>query len=396
MADIDEQISSGRIPLGGQAAINGLPSNFAQTAGMTPEQAMTLLYGPGTITPNAGQGTFDWVTQGPANGLWTGGGATYTNRPQSAFSLGKEAMSSRPFGLVAGAGLGATLGPALWSGMGGGAKIPSLNMGGEGWEAYGSTDPGSASNWFSDADPGGFVNPTTGRVGPGLPGGLDYTGTSLYPNSPLDPQSNAVPGGPGSSNNLMARIASLFSGGGSTASGTGPFNPLSSVQSALSIGSGLYGLFNQNDLRRKADSAMSMSDPWGASGGRGAANAQLMALLNDPVNAAKNDPAYKLRLQAAARTAAPYGEGSGKMAIGAADASTDWYNQRLQQLGGLSGAGLNPAQGQQIGLEGNIAANRLSGDALASIGYGVSGATGATGGIPPAVLQWLQQMTRGQ
>jgi hypothetical protein len=82
------------------------------------------------------------------------------------------------------------------------------------------------------------------------------------------------------------------------------------------------------------------------------------------------------------------GTDSGAMASAAANASTDWYNNRLAQLGGISGANVNPGQGQQLGLEGTGMANTLAGNSLASIGFGLNNAT--NGGIPPQMLEFLR------
>lgn len=127
------------------------------------------------------------------------------------------------------------------------------------------------------------------------------------------------------------------------------------------------------------------------------ADAQLQALLRDPSGTAANDPAFQLRLQAAMRANAPMGTDSGAMAKAAADASTTWYNERLQQLGGISGAGVNPASAAELMLQGNMGANQLAGQGLASIGYGINTATGGTAGaaIPESVRQWLRTMGVG-
>ena len=176
-----------------------------------------------------------------------------------------------------------------------------------------------------------------------------------------------------------------------TAAPTGGFNPFSSgkdLNTLTSIGSGLYGLSNAAAMRGMAGNAMNRGDPWGASGGRAGADAQLQALLRDPTGAAQNDPAFKLRMQAAMRANAPMGTNSGAMATAAANASTDWYNNRLSQLGGISGASVNPGQAQQLGLEGTGMANTLAGNSLASMGFGLN--TAMNGGIPPQMLEFLR------
>jgi len=150
------------------------------------------------------------------------------------------------------------------------------------------------------------------------------------------------------------------------------------VSGALSVGSGIYGLTESERIKKAAELAALKSDPFGASGGRGMADAQLRALMADPSQVAANDPAYKLRIQAAQRAMASHGQNSGAMAVAGANASTDWYNGRLQQLGYLAGAGFNPASAQSIGLQGMQSAAGLGGQSLASIGYGVNTALGGT------------------
>jgi hypothetical protein len=156
----------------------------------------------------------------------------------------------------------------------------------------------------------------------------------------------------------------------------------------MSIGSGLYGMSQADQMKKMAMLAGSRSDPWGASGGRGVADAQLQELLKNPGGVASKDPAYALRMQGAQRATATQGQNSGAMAVAGANASTDWYNQRLAQLGGISGATQNPAAGEQISMAGMTNANDLASKSLASIGYGVTRAGGAA--VPPEVQMWLR------
>ena len=184
-----------------------------------------------------------------------------------------------------------------------------------------------------------------------------------------------VPAAAGSSQGFMSQLGNLMPSA-------------KNLNTLSSIGSGLYGLSNAAAMRGMAGNAMNRADPWGASGGRAGADAQLQALLRDPSGAAQNDPAFKLRMQAAMRANAPMGTNSGAMATAAANASTDWYNNRLSQLGGISGANVNPAQAQQLGLEGTGMANTLAGNSLASMGFGLN--TAMNGGIPPQMLEFLR------
>jgi hypothetical protein len=120
----------------------------------------------------------------------------------------------------------------------------------------------------------------------------------------------------------------------------------------MSFYGGLQSLGAARQLEDQTGRYAQMAAPWDTSGGRALAGTQLQNLMLDPAQQAATDPAYQLRMQAAQRAMAPMGQGSGAMAAAAANASTDWLNQRMGQLGGLAGAGLNPAAAGQIGLQG--------------------------------------------
>lgn len=143
------------------------------------------------------------------------------------------------------------------------------------------------------------------------------------------------------------------------------------AEKLLQLGSGIYGMKLAGDQRKAAMQAMERSDPWGTSGGRGIADAQLRELMTNPA-AMENDPAFKARIRGAQRATAQYGQDSGAMAVAGANAATDWYNSRLQQLGALAGAGTTPGNNSAAGLAGINQANELAGSSLASLGYGVS------------------------
>ena len=147
----------------------------------------------------------------------------------------------------------------------------------------------------------------------------------------------------------------------------------------MSIGSGLYGMSQADQLRKMAAMSGKRADPWGMSGGRSLADAQLQELMNNPGQVAARDPSYALRMQGAQRATAIQGQDSGAMSVAGANASTDWYNQRLAQLGGLAGATQNPAAGEQVSMSGQLGANDLASRSLASIGYGVTRGGGGTG-----------------
>ena len=158
----------------------------------------------------------------------------------------------------------------------------------------------------------------------------------------------------------------------------------------MNIGSGIYGMSQADALRKQALLAQQKADPWGNSGGRGLADQQLQQLMTNPSQVASQDPSFGLRIQGAQRATAQYGQGSGAMSVAGANASTDWYNQRLGQLGGLAGATQNPASAYSVGMQGQIGANDLASKSLASIGYGVTQAGGGGMSFTPAQLAQLK------
>lgn len=133
------------------------------------------------------------------------------------------------------------------------------------------------------------------------------------------------------------------------------------------IGSGLYNIGQAGKLADLAQQQALRATPWDTSGGRSLADMQLQALLRDPGQAAQNDPSYQLRLQAAQRGASMQGSGSGAMAVQAANASTSWLNDRIAQLSGLAGAGINPAYGGQLAISGTNSANTLRNQGISDI-----------------------------
>lgn len=213
---------------------------------------------------------------------------------------------------------------------------------------------------------------------------------------------------------------------------------------ALSIGSALYGANQSSKLRSMAGqgqtamakaltpipgqpsvpaaaaAAQATADPWGTSGGRSLADTQLQAFLRNPnpagAGTGNEDPAFAARIQGAQRSMGSYGQDSGNMAVAGANASTDWYNQRLAQLANLAGAPGNPGVAAQLGLSGqtlgqnqqelqlraaqggasnnlamNTAANDLMGKSLASAGYGATMLAGGNTQFTPAMLEALRK-----
>lgn len=282
-------------------------------------------------------------------------------------TLGTSAMLGGGLGLLEGGALlgGAALGGGLLEGAAGSAAAGSGSL------------LGGESLLGGDA---GFL----GGMGEGIGGGgLDGASSLLDGYSYGDTAAQALGG---------------FGGGGLTAPAASPSifdTALKYANPAMSIYSGITGLQKQKELERMARLAAAQSDPWGKSGGRSLADAQLQQLLRDPSAVAENDPAYKLRIQGAQRANAQFGQDSGAMSVAGANASTNWYNERLAQLGALAGGGVNPGTGAQIGLNGQIAANEQASQSLGSIGYGIGQMTGQGGLTPQQQLMLLQQRMIG-
>jgi len=280
-----------------------------------------------------------------------------------ATTLGTSAMLGGGLGLLEGGALlgGAALGGGLLEGAAGSAAAGSGSL------------LGGESLLGGDA---GFL----GGMGEGIGGGgLDGASSLLDGYSYGDTAAQALGG---------------FGGGGLTAPAASPSifdTALKYANPAMSIYSGITGLQKQKELERMARLAAAQSDPWGKSGGRTLADQQLQQLMRDPSAVAANDPAYKLRIQGAQRANAQFGQDSGAMSVAGANASTNWYNERLAQLGALAGSGVNPGTGAQIGLNGQIAANEQASQSLGSIGYGIGQLTGQGGLTPQQQLMLLQQ-----
>jgi len=199
--------------------------------------------------------------------------------------------------------------------------------------------------------------------------GPDGSVTELDPSQFTDPAISA---------DWVQKALKALSSSGSKAGTTGGIADIikNLLGSAMSVGSGIYGMTLADDTRRLGEQAAKMSDPWGTSGGRSLADTQLQQLMRDPSGTMQNDPLFKAKVQAAQRANAGYGQDSGKMAVAAADAGGDWYDTRLKELSPLAGTQFNPGAGQAIAMQGQISSNDLASKSLASVGYGVTRATG--------------------
>ncbi len=324
------------------------------------------------------------------------------------------------------AGMGFYGGGAVNTAGGAAATLGQLG-GGVSATTGGMAAPGADQSFWETGMSGGAPADATG--GAGSMAGTPYAGlTGSATGSTAGDQ--AIPPA------LKAAAQQLLTNGGTMADLAKLLGP------AMSIGSGIYGLNKAADLTAQTrtdttgaiaplqnfnpaaslgagslgETMANKADPWGASGGRALADQQLQALMRDPSQVSASDPAYALRIQGAQRAMGSYGQGSGNMAVAGANASTSWLNDRQTALANMENMG-NPVGAQQVGLNvgqlglstdiaqsnagldaaklnlaAGMGANSLAGQSLASLGYGVTQATGGNTQIPPAVLQYLQQM----
>lgn len=170
-----------------------------------------------------------------------------------------------------------------------------------------------------------------------------YTGSSMFPS--FSNLATYLTGSPG--------VGNFFGGSGvTTASGFG---------SMWDVGQGLYGMEQAQKLRQQA----SQADPFAPY--RAQYAAQLAQLSSDPGAYLTKLPGYEAGIQAVNRGMAAGGYlGSGNQMVALQKYGGDIYNQEATRLANLAGANISP----QIGLQGQIAATELAGQAMGSIGYG--------------------------
>lgn len=297
-------------------------------------------------------------------------------------------------GAAAGAAWGGIEGGiAGFEGFGAGVSAGDLAAGG-----FGGLEGAGGFGWLEGTS--GFGSGEALAGGPGA--GFGLSDSMPIDGAPgqggfINPSDAGMLGGPSTEALAQGGFSSFGSGGFGDVSGLGGFGtpaPASGfdwsgamkyASPAMSVLSGLQGQQQARAMRKAAMKA----DPWGTSGGRAAASAQLQDLMSNPMGAAGRDPSYALRIQGAQRANAMYGQDSGAMSVAGANASTDWYNARLAQLGGLAGAGTsNGATVSGLG-----AAANLQSQSLASMGYGITrGAGGNPGMMTPEQQQALLAM----
>lgn len=151
-----------------------------------------------------------------------------------------------------------------------------------------------------------------------------------------------------------AGAASGFMGGGR--------NLLGTLGAVTSIGSGLYGMYQANQLKDMAKNA----DPFGP---YRAGYAQQLAQLEAHPEMLQNLPGYEAGLQAVQRGMSTRGlYGSGNEAIGLLKYGGDIYNQQVNTLSQLAGANIGPGTSADIFKSGID----LAGESLGSLGYGAT------------------------
>lgn len=309
----------------------------------------------GPANPPAG---YNWAQPTPVNG-----GGFFTDLKE--FLSNPAVMASLAF---TGAN---TFAPGGFGGATGAEGFPEINWGMEDTATW----PGSDT--FAEAFPPG----SSGE------GGAPVEARDLSGLPPADPYSpnfmNRAAGAP----SWLSKAASGITGGVST--------PWGIAKSAFDIGSGVYGLTQQQKQRRLAEQAFAMfknsADPYAA----------VRDLMANP-GSVTGMPGYQFGMdegrRAIARTGAASG-GGGNEAIAAARYTPEYaqkfyeseISRRMQLGSGQAGAGVNAAQ---VGNQALTGANALTSASLGSIGYGAA----RLGGAPDPstqVAQLLQRMFRG-
>jgi hypothetical protein len=154
-------------------------------------------------------------------------------------------------------------------------------------------------------------------------------------------------------------------------------NPSTSpLGSAMNVGSGLYGMYQANQLKQIANQAAQMQDPFGAQ--RPQYQQQLSSLMSNP-SSVTSLPGYQFQFgqgqQALERSMAGQGYGPGSGNLGTAltqygqNFAQNAYNNQVQQLTGLAGGNIAPSGGNAL-MTGNMAGAELAGQTLGRLGYG--------------------------
>lgn len=150
----------------------------------------------------------------------------------------------------------------------------------------------------------------------------------------------------------------------------GSGGPMSTM---MNLGSGLYGMYQSNEMKKLAEEAARMQDPFGPE--RGQYAGKLRNLYANP-SSIVGMPGYQAGLDAVERKMASQGYlGSGNMMASLHQYGGDFFDKEVARLSGLAGAQFPPTGGNAL-LQGNMAGNNLASQSLATLGYGVRGLEG--------------------
>lgn len=268
-------------------------------------------------------------------------------------SQGAQQQLNTPIGMLANLGSGLS-GAGVGSSFTG---IPAASDIGAGWgnaaSGLGSalgmdtnfagtpSNPWSSMPWLGD-----------GSAGVGIPGTTTAGGMSSWvPGMTAD--SSASPWYSSASNifDKLKSMGSLGSSGG------------------VSTATGLYGLYQAQQMQALARQLQASADPF--AGQRAQYAQQLSALQANPSSIA-NLPGYQAGLDAVQRSMAAQGyQGSGNMMAALQNYGGNIYDQQMQTLAGLAGAGANPASAAQIGLMGQKVGMEAGGNAFTLLAKGL-------------------------
>lgn len=141
------------------------------------------------------------------------------------------------------------------------------------------------------------------------------------------------------------------------------------TSSLFNVGSGLYGMYRSNEMRKLAEEAMRSDNPFGPY--RAQYAQMLQQLYANPKRITKM-PGYEAGLDAVTRKMASQGYlGSGNMMLALQKYGGDFFSAEAARLAQLAGAQFSPNSGAT--LQGQQYSNDLASKALASIGYGLRG-----------------------
>lgn len=180
-------------------------------------------------------------------------------------------------------------------------------------------------------------------------------------------------GGQAAKPNILQMLSSAFGGSGgllgkaATALGL-PAEYTGLVGPAYNIGSGIYGMYQGEEQKKRAMELAAQADPMGPY--RAGYAQQLQQLMSNP-SMISSLPGYKAGLQAVERRGAAQGwNGSGNMAASLSEFGGNFYDQQVQRLASLAGG--NPGNAASLAMNGTQAGNSIAMQGLNRIGYGAT------------------------